>query len=228
MTTPPPAPFFSVVVPDFEGAVTRAELRRGIGSLARQTFADLEILLLHDGPKGTAYDADLEGVVCPYPLRTTVTEARANDFGHSLRDLGIRQARGRYVLHFNADNVLYPHALARIHAYLTARVPPIRVGDRLENGDDIAIFAVLMRGMTCVGQKLVRFKGHERQFALILTGAPPRMNRVDCMQLVMKRELWLAEGGWSDRSERSDGVLYPRFVAKYGARYIPEVLGEHW
>jgi hypothetical protein len=47
------------------------------------------------------------------------------------------------------------------------------------------------------------------------------------MQLVMKRQLWLDEGGWYDKSELSDGAMYEKFAAKYGYRTVGGVLGEH-
>ena len=48
------------------------------------------------------------------------------------------------------------------------------------------------------------------------------------MQLVMKRSLWLAEGGWSDKCMNADGILYERFAAKYRYRTVGPVLGEHF
>jgi hypothetical protein len=54
------------------------------------------------------------------------------------------------------------------------------------------------------------------------------VRNIDCMQLVMKRELWLAEGGWRDKSERGDGEMYQQFTQKYGYRQVGPVLGEHF
>jgi hypothetical protein len=45
------------------------------------------------------------------------TTRRYNDWIHSLRGRGIGQARGRYLRHLNADNIIYPHALVTLHAY---------------------------------------------------------------------------------------------------------------
>jgi hypothetical protein len=66
------------------------------------------------------------------------------------------------------------------------------------------------------------------EWALLLTGNPPRMGYIDAMQLVMRRELWLAEGGWYDKSNCGDGLMYQKFSAKYGYRSIEHVLGEHF
>lgn len=37
-----------------------------------------------------------------------------------------------------------------------------------------------------------------------------------------------SEGGWHDRSEMSDGLLYTRFCQRYGYRHVGPVLGEHY
>ena len=50
--------------------------------------------MLHDGPK--IYDVD-------YPV--IYTEERANVWGHNLRDIGIKMAKGKYNLHTNCDTV---------------------------------------------------------------------------------------------------------------------------
>jgi hypothetical protein len=61
----------------------------------------------------------------------------------------------------------------------------------------------------------------------ILTGSPAIKHNIDCMQLVMKKDIWVKEGGWKDKTEQSDGNMYPYFVKKYGARYCYDILGEH-
>ena len=53
-------------------------------------------------------------------------------------------------------------------------------------------------------------------------------DREGAMQFVMRRDLWLAEGGWRNHAAGSDGVLYQGFARKYHIRSVPAVLGEHW
>src|SRR5687768_14120246 len=101
--SPASPPLFSIVVVHYQGTVPHDIFLRGIESLRSQTFRDHEILVYHDGP---LLEPD---VATPVPIRPT--EKRFNDWGHSLRDIGIREARGEYILHFNADNILYPVAL---------------------------------------------------------------------------------------------------------------------
>jgi hypothetical protein len=91
--------------------------------------------------------------------------------------------------------------------------------------DDMFIFPIKLIGMITFRGASVRIKG-ETEYT-ICVAHPPVLYNIDCMQLVMKRELWLAEGGWTDKSDRGDGIMYERFARKYGYRTISDVLGEH-
>ncbi len=211
-------PLFSIIVIHYQPTIPHATFCRGIASLQAQTFKDFEVLAYHDGPLS---DPSVE---LPVPVRCTPT--RHNDWGHSLRDRGIREAAGDYILHFNADNVLYPHALA-VMAGEIARPPRLKMPDgRVVDSNDILIFPVVMVGLQRVNGAVVQFKGSP-PFFTILTGNPPQLQNIDCMQLVMRRQLWLAEGGWADKREMSDGYQYERFAKKYGYRECGPVLGEH-
>jgi hypothetical protein len=225
----PGAPFFSVVIPHYEGAVTTDDLRRGLDSLSRQTFQDFEILLFHDGPKSVPFARELDVSAYPNLACAEETAVRHNDFGHSLRDMGIRRARGTYVVHMNADNLLYPHAFARIAEVLrTPRRLRRAAGEPPVQDNAIIIFAILMIGLQCDGRRIWYEQRNSRDHAMLLTGYPPRFGLIDCMQLVMRRDLWLSYGGWYDRREQGDGFMYPRFCADHPVRYVAEVLGEHW
>ena len=227
-------PRFSVILVHYDGAVSDAELHRGLGSLQAQTFRDFEILAYHDGPP--TRDTFGRALAERYPAirRVVATGQRHADWGHSLRDRGIRDARGQYIVHFNADNILYPFALEEIDRTIRWQRDYLRNKDSVVfDTNDVVIFPILLRGMDSDGRYVWRDKGWQRtrepmRAALISTGYPVEMNFIDCMQLVMRRTTWLAEGGWSDREERSDGILYPRFVERYGAKYVNKVLGEHW
>lgn len=212
-------PLFSIIVVHFQGVNSHDIFMRGYESIAAQTFTDYEILCYHDGP--------LLDLNARFPLPVTCTPQRHNDWGHSLRHAGICAASGDYILHFNADNVLYADALREI-AREIRRAPRLfdKSGQALDT-DDIVIFPIKM-------WNLIKFRGITWQrkgvpeFYTILTGIPPIVHYIDCMQLVMKRSLWLAEGGWYDKRELGDGYMYQRFVAKYGYRTVGPVLGEHF
>lgn len=227
---PAQAPRFSIIVPDYEDWVPRERFQRGMACLAAQSFRNFEVILLHDGPKRQPFteDANLSGVPV---TKTIITDRRYNDWGHSLRDIGIHEASGDYIIHFNPDNVLYPHALSCLDKSLRAPYPLVHFTntERVHPmGDAIIIFPIIMRGTAGCGTAITRVQGQEDSYSMILSGYPVSFSTIDCMQLVMRRALWLEHGGWSDRRSFSDGILYERFVNLYGARYVADILGEHW
>jgi glycosyltransferase involved in cell wall biosynthesis len=213
-------PLFSIIVVHYQGTISRETFARGIASLQNQTFRDFEILCYHDGA--------LLDVDAPQPVPIRVTPQRVNDWGHSLRDLGIREALGDYLIFFNADNVLYPAALEKIANELRrpSRIFIQQTGQPLDT-DNIVIFPILMHDMQRFLSDNVRLAPGSGCY-MILTGNPPQMGLIDCMQLVMKRQLWLAEGGWRDKRQAGDAYMYPQFAAKYGYRAVGPVLGEHF
>src|SRR5882724_1727710 len=99
-------PRFSVVLVHYQGVTSHRELCRGVNSLFAQTYQDYEILAYHDGP---LLD---DSLTLPIPM--TCMDKNYKDWGHTLRDRGIREAKGDYVIHFNSDNILYPNALEEI------------------------------------------------------------------------------------------------------------------
>ena len=211
-------PLFSVIIVHYQGVNSHETFLRGYNSLEAQNFKDFEMLCYHDEP---LLDRSVK-----FPIPVTCTELRHNDWGHTLRDAGTKVAVGDYLLHFNADNLLYPNALAEI-ANEIGRAP--RLSDpsgRVLDTNDIIIFPIKMWNLVKFRSVTRQFKGPP-QFFTILTGIPPVLQYIDCMQLVMKRQLWLAEGGWHDKSEHGDGLMYQQFAAKYGYRTVGPVLGEH-
>jgi len=196
-------PKFSIVMVDYDQSVNRDYMRRAVQCLMVQTYTEFEVILLHDGPKEIPYDKELNLDQLNFIDQIIITEQRFNNWGHTLRDMGIRAAKGDYIVQFNADNVI-------------------------KNDNSILIFSIYMRGVVFCNGAYSRRVGEEDTYSTIMTGIPTRFRNIDCMQLVMKREKWLAENGWHDKSRNSDGIMYPGFVTKYGARYIPELLGEHW
>lgn len=207
-------PLFSVLSAYYQGAVTKEEFFRGVDCIKNQIFQDYEFLVYHDGP---LLDKSFDLTI---PVKET--EIRYNDFGNSLRDLGIHEAKGKYILHFNIDNILYPNALEEIAKEINR--PPILPIDF----DNIIIFPILYRGWININGLRFLDKSLSQEKYTIFTGFPPVHSNIDAMQLVMKRELWLKEGGWYDKSSEGDGLMYQKFASQYGYRTVGPILGEHW
>ena len=210
-------PLFTIIVVHYQGTVPHATFVRGIESIRQQTFRDFELLVYHDGP--------LLDPAVPMPVPVRCTPTRHNDFGHSLRDRGIREATGDYIVHTNADNLFYPHALDQIAREI--RRPPRTYRSSVPMGDnpEVVIYPIAMFGFLRINGYICQTKTDD--YYTILTGSPPFLGNVDCMQLVMRRDLWLAEGGWAEKHPESDGRMYQRFAQKYGYRTVGPVCGEH-
>ena len=245
------APLFSVVVVDYEGSVTRDQFRRKMKCLADQSDKDFEVLVYHDGPKATSYEEDLAGALSHPATRYFVTSQREDKWGHPNRDRGVRAARGDWIIHTNADNLFYPNLIEVLGAAARdptehadpGRTVPVKADGSVplkkwrlavESGSvamsrpQALIYAIVMRGNVIYGGELARLPLDLDQSAVILSGVPVAPKYIDAMQFVMRRDLWLAEGGWRNHAAGSDGVLYQSFARKYHIRSVPAVLGEHW
>jgi len=226
-------PRFSIIVPHYDGAVSDERFERGIQSLLDQKFKDFEVLIYHDGPVSRPIPTVWEKLE---RKSLNITQNRYNDSGHSLRDRGIREATGEYIIHFNPDNILYPNALEEINNLIEDKTYVILKGTskgdaEIVLGDtNIIIFPIIMIGHYRWGLRDftgVRIK-EDTKHGILLTGDPCLLGNIDCMQLVMKRNLWLLYGGWYDKQDCSDGIMYERFVKDNPARLCSKVLGEHW
>lgn len=85
-----------------------AQLECLLASLICQTLQNFEVLIIHDGP-----DAETRTVAETFAKRSTrfrylETDKRYNDYGHSLRDLGLEAAMTDYLLITNGDNYYMP------------------------------------------------------------------------------------------------------------------------
>lgn len=193
---------FSIIVPHYQGTQTDSELDRCVRSIQQQKSDLYELLLYHDGPLLRE---------CDYPITETAT--RHNDWGHSLRDQGMREAKGEYIIHVNADNILYPDVLDKLANVIEK-----------SGHEPIYILELVMNGGRIQDGKMVR-DGTKNALA-VLPGIP-KVGSIDAMQLVMKRDFWKAYGYWYDKSISSDGNMYERFCKDHKPVFVKLLMGEH-
>ena len=245
-------PKFSIIVPHYQwdgsAGIRHTTFMRGMNSIVAQTFTDFEVLVYHDGPPSEPE------LLKESPFPVIVTKTRHNDFGHSLRDMGIKKATGEYIIHTNPDNVFYSHALEKldeassdtrfnhfIKTYYKYHINLEAIERSAKNLNNILVYPIYLMGTKCFGVHIIRMRTKydkrdddgtsvwDEQFKHLCTGNPPVANNIDAMQLVMKRSMWLEHGGWYDRKENGDSVMYEKFItANQGAQYLTEVLGEHY
>lgn len=105
-------PTISVVIPCFNGG---ADLPETLASLEAQTIQDFEIILVDDG----STDAPTLAVLAALPKHIRVI--RQDNLGlPAARNRGMRQARGRYLLPLDCDDMLEPTFLAETLGALSA------------------------------------------------------------------------------------------------------------
>jgi len=220
---------FSIIVPHYQGVVAHAQFLDSMDSLLTQDFTDYEILCYHDGPL-------LEDV--PLPVDIQVPPKFIGDWGHTNRNAGIHHATHDYILHFNADNILYPGTLKRMADFIECEGDidgftfPIIMTDRgvLKYMHGLTEHLDKYAGRIAIQESV--FKNGpikiNRNIVKVLAGDNVVVNAIDALQLVMKRTLWLEHGGWTDKRLASDGYQYEIFDKKHDLKYLAgPPLGEH-
>lgn len=153
---PEQTPLVTVIVPIYNA---QKHIARCVESIRRQTYQNLEILLLNDGSR----DVSLE--VCRMyagvDSRITVID-KANSGVAATRNLGLQEAHGDYLQFVDADDTLLPYAtellVARAEAnradlviahYNRISPPRRRPGegpDRPDRPDRVQTFGFLLEG----------------------------------------------------------------------------------
>ena len=194
-------PRFSIIVTDYEHHVPRDMAKRGLESLANQTFKDYELIIIHDGPKDIPYEEEFDLSVFS-DVRIMNTSVRMNNLGNSSRELGVRKARGDFILHFNIDNLLYDDCLETISNKI----------DKTKS--EVIVFGI----------KHFKWDGGKN----IFSGIPPIACNIDNLQLVASREVWQLVGANYNRGYISDSVIYERMCKVYPWVHINRVLAENY
>lgn len=199
---------FCIISVDKEGYVPRdghPSIKYGLKSLEDQTFKDFHVIIAHDGPKSNTYQE--EGILSDetnFDFTVLNTPLEMGDYGNWSRDMAMRYAYennlGEYYIHHNIDNEFFPHALQTI-------------SDAIDNSEDkIFIFQ----------------EYHHKDGGDILTGIPPVLFKIDCMQLVAHKDIWKEVNFWYDKHPLSDGYIYEELCKKYSWTEIPFCLGHNY
>ena len=95
-------PGFSIVVPAYNSS---GVIEETIGSLLSQSFHDYEIIIVDDGSADNTRE-----VLSKYAEKLQILH-QVNQGPEVARNLGIQHAKGEYIVSFDSDDILYPHAL---------------------------------------------------------------------------------------------------------------------
>jgi glycosyltransferase involved in cell wall biosynthesis len=116
-----PQPTVSVVIPAYNRA---GVLPRSIGSVLAQTYNDFEVVVVDDASSDRTCET-VAGLAEQDP-RVRLVAARQNGGAARARNLGVQEARGRFIAFLDSDDWWMPGKLSAQVAALTACANPER------------------------------------------------------------------------------------------------------
>src|SRR5690606_17924138 len=110
------SPLVTVVVPAYN---VRAHIERTISSLRRQSLRNIEVLVVDDCSTDDTRAVVTQAAGGDPRIRILSTGTNSGGVGEP-RNVGLREARGSYVMFVDGDDELDRHALRRMAAEATA------------------------------------------------------------------------------------------------------------
>jgi glycosyltransferase involved in cell wall biosynthesis len=109
-------PYFSILIPVFNKA---GQMDECIESLKAQSFTDFEVVFVNDG--STDSSADDIARFCAADGRFRSVSHEKNSSVMTARCTGMREAKGRYILFIDSDDVFSPDTCESLHELLSER-----------------------------------------------------------------------------------------------------------
>lgn len=164
-----------------------------INSLLCQTLRNWKLILIHDGP-----DPRMEAEVNPYAerhenIRFLCTSRRYNDYGYSLRQMGLEMAQTEFVMFTNDDNYYAPKFLEYMFEAIGAHDLDLVLCNMIHSH---------------------RNPGLYRQDDYHLFESFPELNYVDIGNFIVRTDLALSVG-FADKSFAADGVFIDRLLEQH-------------
>jgi hypothetical protein len=123
--------FLEIVAVAFERL---GELSVFVQSILNQTSDRWALRVIHDGP-----NREFRNLMQNYKrynpekINFSETTQRYNDYGHSLRQLGIQESSAEFLMLTNADNYLIPRAVEYIHQAVQGRPVDVVLYDMIHS-----------------------------------------------------------------------------------------------
>ncbi len=172
-----------------------------VHSFLCQTLDNWKLRILHDGP-----DERMPAELAPYvegpaPVELCCTERRFDDYGHSLRERGLREADTEFVMFTNDDNYYAPKFLEYMFGAIRA--------------DDLDF-------VLCNMIHSHENPGEYKQDDYHVFDSYPRLNYVDVGNFIVRRRCAL-QVGFEDKSFGADGIFVERLMDAFNVRsFIPD------
>ncbi len=207
MPTAPGTPTVSVVLPTYNRAHL---LPRAIESVLAQTYTDFELIVVDDGSRD-----DTPDVMARYTdPRVRYVRYEPNQGANHARNVGVREARARFVAFQDSDDDWFPEKLARNMAVFETAGPEVGVVYsgywKYTDANDTRIYIPL----PWVKQR----EGWVHEELL-------RNNFVTTQSAVVRRECFDRSGYWLEGlAGKQEWELFLRISRDYQFRYIDEPL----
>ncbi len=184
-------PFISIVITSYNRAHT---VVRAVESALTQTDRDIEIVVIDDG--STDRTDEVVGVIQDPRLRYIKLDI--NSGSSFARNRGILETRGEWVMVWDSDDILYPHAVATLRAVLTKHPECVVVSAparMITNGTSIN-FPRHQSGFISLEQVLSKYIGNDEKIRLarrdVYLKAPYVSRNIDFIVVARLR----AQGPW--------------------------------
>jgi hypothetical protein len=175
------------------------ELKVFVQSVLNQTSNHWELTIIHDGPcKEFQHAMEAFQNEAGDKIEYFTTDLRYNDYGHSLREIGLKNIKCDYVLLTNADNYLIPKAIE----YLTSALE--------KNPADVVIFDMVHRHDRPGGRPLPPYSFFQTRF---------QRYSIDMGAAIVKRHL-AEKAGFRDKSFAGDATYFEDVVRAAGEKTI--------
>lgn len=204
-------PFLGIIIVTY---LRDLHLNTLLSALSVQTCQDFEVLVIHDGPSTSArtivnrYEVELQG-----RLRYFETEQRFNDYGHSLRRIGLDMMSTQFILLTNDDNYYVPVFVEEVKKTATSKNTDLILLDAIHSYPDIytsrisQLYIRVLDKMKKHGIKIIR--GRKSSYSVLRS--KPLRNCVDIGSIVCKTEL-AKKVGFESNAYDADGIFCEKLV----------------
>jgi len=208
--SPLPSPTIHVIAVSFERF---NELKLFVQSWINQTEHNWKLTVIHDGPNDEFQNimASFKDVR-PNHIEFFCSEQRFDDYGHTLRDIGLKQVDDEYVLLTNSDNYFIPKAIEFINQKLF----------ELNNEIDVLMFDLVHSHDFPGGRKLPSYSFFEVFY---------KRGSIDVSAAIVKSDL-AKKAGFRDKTHDGDATYFEdiqkiKSPGKLLVEKVPKILLVH-
>ena len=164
-----------------------------INSFLCQTLDNWKLLIIHDGP-----DSVMQEILKKYAdendnIDYMFTDVRYNDYGHTLRDMGIQKSDTEYLMLTNDDNYYVPVFLEYMFKSIHANKLDFALCNMIHSHNNPGVY---------FQQPYELFKSF------------PKKNYIDVGNFIVRTSI-AKEVGFNDRSFDADGTFVDEIMHRY-------------